>query len=279
MTVLVANDHDQAIAALLKPPQGPPEERVADVLLFVAVRSEQTELLRCALERGLTPTTFKGRESDYIDLGVVGRRRVLVVKTAEGALSYVGSAAKAIHCRAETQAGALISVGMAFGTIPQVQQPGDVLVSTAILAYDSAYVRSDETSSSAHEYRDVPRMSSNEALLDECKRTAAQPAWKGKVHIGLILSGGAKIHCAEYRDRLARKCAHGKGGLAVGGEMEGIGLAAASPSTEPNWIIIKGISDFADHDRHKVIGAHRPLACRNAAQFALETIARGPDDT
>lgn len=89
-----------------------------------------------------------------------------------------------------------------------------------------------------------------------------------------MLSGAAKIYSSEFRDRLARKCAHGKGGLVIGGDMEAVGIASASTGKAPNWIVAKAISDFADHDRDKVIAKNRPIACRNAARFVLETISR-----
>jgi adenosylhomocysteine nucleosidase len=88
-----------------------------------------------------------------------------------------------------------------------------------------------------------------------------------------MLSGAARIFCPEYRDRLARKCEVGRGDLVVGGEMEGIGIASASPEDAPNWIIVKAISDFADHDRDALIKDNRALACRNAVQFILSTIS------
>jgi adenosylhomocysteine nucleosidase len=58
----------------------------------------------------------------------------------------------------------------------------------------------------------------------------------------------------------------------VGGEMEGVGLIAISPDRDPAWIVVNGISDFADEDRDQVIEQNRPLACRNSADFVLRAL-------
>ncbi len=55
--------------------------------------------------------------------------------------------------------------------------------------------------------------------------------------------------------------------------MEGVGLLAASlDADDPIWCVVKGISDFADEDRNRVIGESRDAACRNAAHFVLSAL-------
>jgi len=55
--------------------------------------------------------------------------------------------------------------------------------------------------------------------------------------------------------------------------MEGVGLLAASTSeADPVWCIVKGISDFADEDRDKVIQQYRSIACENAAGFLISAL-------
>lgn len=268
---------EQKIEELLKPlppPSGPGTAVNCDLLLFVAIRSEHEAVLRHALELGLPVQKIHGRESEYTSLGTIGSRRVMLVRTMEGPFSFGGSASRAIHCMTETGAAGLIAVGMAFGTIPSIQRVGDILVSTGILPYDAVEIRSTKKRTTYHDYADVPRLPASKVLVDECLATASLPEWNGKVHVGLMLSGAAKIFCPEYRDRLARKCEEGRGALAVGGEMEGVGIASASKAEAPNWVLVKAISDFADHDRDSSIKVNRALACRNAAHFVFSTISR-----
>ena len=254
----------------------PPTVRTCDLLLFVATRTELLQLLEVAVDFGFGGARRKiprraGRATTYYDLGLVGLRHVMVVKTAIGPFTHGGSASRAIHCLIETQAQGLIAVGMAFGTLPRDQQLGQILIATGILPYDSCIVRSGQTTSSQHEYKKVRSHKASESLLAEFRR--AIPSSQIKVHLGLMLSGGATIQCESFRELLARRCGHGKGEPVVGGDMESVGLLSACEPDRPNWLIVKAISDFADHDRDAVINKGRPLACRNAAAFVLTTLA------
>jgi adenosylhomocysteine nucleosidase len=54
--------------------------------------------------------------------------------------------------------------------------------------------------------------------------------------------------------------------------MEGGGLLSSSPPTDPIWIVVKGISDFADHERDGIIAKTRGPACQQAARFVLTAL-------
>ena len=86
------------------------------------------------------------------------------------------------------------------------------------------------------------------------------------------MSGAARIGSRIYRNELVLNVPPGEDPI-VGGEMEGVGLLAASTaSDDPIWCVVKGISDFADKYRDAVIEANRPIACRNAAEFLLSSL-------
>jgi nucleoside phosphorylase len=280
------DDPDRArmklVRRLIKKP-GPkvsPTELRCTILLFVAIPTELEEVLLAALAMGCTVSKVQGNASEYYDLGEFDYRRVMVVRTEMGPFAFDGAAAKAIHCLIETQAAHIISVGMAFGTLPKLQSIGHVLVSTGILAYDRCHVVCGGRDGGSgkyphHDYSQVPRLAASERLLAEFLAAALRPPWKGMVHSGLILSGGAIIHCEEFRDHLAQQCAVGRGDIAIGGDMEGVGILSASKVEEPNWIVIKGVSDFANSERHAIIEQTRRPACKRAAAFVLETLAAG----
>jgi hypothetical protein len=65
----------------------------------------------------------------------------------------------------------------------------------------------------------------------------------------------------------------GPGGY-VGGEMEGVGLLAASEKAKPVWIVVKGISDFADDQQRAEVEAMRAEACLNAVRFLLAALQK-----
>ncbi len=52
--------------------------------------------------------------------------------------------------------------------------------------------------------------------------------------------------------------------------MEAIGILGVDET--PIWCIVKGISDFADSNRDRVIEETRPIACANAAEFFYSTL-------
>jgi len=88
-----------------------------------------------------------------------------------------------------------------------------------------------------------------------------------------MLSGAARIHSGFFRNELVRSVPPGED-LIIGGEMEGVGLRAASETWgDPVWCVVKGISDFADENRDAVIEANRPVACRNAGLFMLSALS------
>src|SRR6185312_9522831 len=58
-----------------------------------------------------------------------------------GAHGRLGSAANAIRFRQATGAYGIVQLGMAFGIDPQVQRPGDVLVSSSLIPYDNRTIK------------------------------------------------------------------------------------------------------------------------------------------
>jgi adenosylhomocysteine nucleosidase len=244
-------------------------------LIFLATRTEVDALEFVAKELGteFRPCHDKVGNFKYFNLGKIGADRVVAVQTTMGPLSESGSAALAIQYRSRTGANAIISLGMAFGAMPKFQRIGDVLVATGILPYDYKLVKTADNGSPIVDYGDVAVFRSNPELLNRFRRTSQAAEWKDLVRHGLFLSGAARIHCASYRDELAKECGHGKGELVVGGDMEGVGFLSASERERPCWIVVKGISDFADINRtEELIKQTRPIACYRAAKFVLSTL-------
>lgn len=249
----------------------PVEAFRCDVLLFVATSSEKEKLKEIAQSLGLSFRKVRGSYFTYYDLGEVGTyQRVLAVRTEMGPFSHEGSAARALMAVAETKATAMISVGMAFGVDRRRQRHGDVLVSRALLTYDNRRVYSGFWSSQI-DYSQSKPFPSKESLLNAFSALAKRDEWKSRVNFGAMLTGGAKIHCAKYRDHLVKFLSR-DGEPIIGGEMEGAGLLAASNPTEPSWIVVKGICDFADKKRDSEVKLWRNDACENAARFVLTAL-------
>lgn len=274
-----------------------------EYILVVATPTEETELQAAAGELGVPFVKRVGPDGPYFDLGQMGRdagNRVVAVRIQIGPFGYGGSAGSAIRYMRAFGAQNLICLGMAFGVDSFRQAPGDVLVSSVLLPYDSRHVVCDDDVPSPwrrwsfrrrpHHRYDYSRMKMFPAQTSLLRlfqhRGELPPHGVHAVHFGALLTGGSRISCSRYRDRLVEDVACAIGvDLAltgrpvppiIGGEMEGVGLLSSCDPSAPSWIVVKGISDFADGNQAG-FPERRKLACRNAAMFVLQALlAKGP---
>jgi adenosylhomocysteine nucleosidase len=159
---------------------------------------------------------------------------------------------------------------MAFGIDPNVQKPCDVLVSSSLIPYDNRDIEPDPNSGDGYvvDYSRASQQPARPALVELFLREQKRGGHSFGVHVGAILSGAALIHSKTFRDELVAGVPGGDAPV-VGGEMEGVGLLAASTAAaDPVWCVVKGISDFADKNRDETIAANRPIV-RAAMQRSL----------
>jgi nucleoside phosphorylase len=159
---------------------------------------------------------------------------------------------------------------MCFGVDRQRQSLGDVIVSSALVAYDRRVVISQHMLP-RYRYHKVARFPAKRSLTDLFVRTAKNT--KGiRVHVGAVLTGGAHISCAAYRDHLVSALTEVAADRIEGGEMEGSGLLGLSPADDPQWCVVKAVCDFADEQRNDDAPAMRAEVCLQAASFVLKAI-------
>ena len=255
------------------------------LLLFLATPAEEVGLIEAAQDRHLGFEKVNHPElGEYFWFGKVGSETVIASRpwreagrVVMGSHGRLGTAARGISFREKTGAQGIIQVGMAFGVDPGTQQLGDVLVSSSLIAYDNRTVRSDSGRPNGYsiDYGAAIPQPARQPLVALFQAEAERNQHPFQIHIGAILSGAARIHSREFRDELALGVPNGKE-VIVGGEMEGVGLLAASRAAKkPIWCIVKGISDFADEDRDSVIDQWRVPACRNAAEVVIAALQNG----
>ncbi len=251
----------------------------ADWLLLVATSDELAGLKVAAKQLGLTVTKRTDPFLGKYHRVVRGEELIaVVVKTAMGAVGTNSSTATAWRFQAATQATTVIQVGMAFGVDPRHQKSGDVLVASAVLSYDQRDIRGEGDDEKITYERAVP-LPANTDVVARCRQYT--DAWSEKypevsVQFGTMLSGGSRISSASFRDRLVSDLASRSDDPIIGGEMEAVGLIGVGGRRTPQWAVIKGISDFADGERERYIETTRPIACENAARFALGAILTPP---
>jgi nucleoside phosphorylase len=262
---------------------------VCSLLLFVATSAEEDALQEKAAKLGLDsrkdPALTKyfrewGLRDDAWILGIIGGETVVAVGCSRikgqpvmGPHGRMGSAAKGVRYLAATGPQGIIQVGMAFGIARGPQKLGDVLVSTSLIPYDKRDVKpSQKEPGYYNDYSAMEVEPARSALVERCLREKARTRFDFNIHVGAMLSGAARIHCAKFRDELYSTAPHGNEPI-VGGEMEGVGLlAAAVKADDPAWCVVKGISDFADEQRIEDIKTGLTVAPRNAAYFVLSSL-------
>lgn len=270
-----------------------PSKGQCSLLLLVATPAEESGLEEEVRARGIPFERVRKKDSplkeDYHWLGPIGNEEAVIAmrparaegRLVMGSIGLLGSAARGMWLRAATGAQGIVPLGMAFGIDPSTQKPGDLLVSTSIIPYDNRDVKPAHRSwlqrrvygpGYVTEYTQANREPARPELVELFRREQRRGGQPYQVLLGAILSGAARIHSNVFRDELVRNVPAGEDPI-IGGEMEGVGLLAASTSLAvPVWCVVKGISDFADENRDAVIVTNRPIACRNAAGFLLSAL-------
>lgn len=178
-----------------------------------------------------------------------------------GASLTIAEGIKALH------PSSVIMVGIAFGMRPE-QRIGELLVSRQITEYELQKVG---THADGQRYI-IPRgdrVYASVGLLDRFRDAALR--WQGKkVHFGLLLSGAKLVDNQEFKEQLQTIEPE-----ALGGEMEGAGLYAAAQRSKVDWILVKGICDWADGNKQRNKSRYQQQAASQAAQFTLYVIQQG----
>jgi nucleoside phosphorylase len=229
----------------------------AKILLVTVTKVEALAVLdvfSTAIGKKWERKNIKGKI--YYDLGKINNTEIYMVQSQMGtsgvgaSLSTVSAAIEALH------PSAIIMVGIAFGLRPDKQKLGEILVSKQLMAYDSGKIKGTF----------IPRgdrSTCSESLLD--KFTSGDMDWQGaKVHFGLVLSGEKLVADEAFREDLLAIERE-----AIGGEMEGVGLYVAARKEKVDWIVVKGICDWAEREKDDTA---QPIAARNAASFVLHVL-------
>ena len=255
--------------------QKPPVNVSADVLLVTAVSSEFDALKAAAKDRRLPWEKRRGEAAEYFVLGEVGAQRVAVIRLKSmGSFSRSGSAFTCYRAMLETGATSVIAVGIAFGVDEGTQKIGDILLPKSLHMYDEVDVV-DEGEGYRYVYPERASVPASEVWVERFRKTwhdrARVGAPMGRLHMGRLLAGGARIESKGFRQHLCDRVGS-DGGLVIGGEMEAAGVAAACAASGGSWALVKAVSDFATKESRARIEETREVAAASAADFTLATL-------
>jgi nucleoside phosphorylase/tetratricopeptide (TPR) repeat protein len=198
---------------------------------------------------------YVGPETYY--LGKFGEFHAAVTKCRMGAIGEGSVILATEQAQRIWNPRAIIMVGIAFGKDPISQKIGDVIVASQVISYEQQRIGDKII------FRG-PIIPSNTLLLNRFENV---PGWKfqkpnggvSNLIIGPLLSGEKLIDNPMFRRTLFKHFPQ-----AVGGEMEGAGLCAASGRVGVPWILVKSICDWGDGHKQSL---HQPLAAAAATSL------------
>jgi WD40 repeat protein/nucleoside phosphorylase len=269
---ILTEDLDKAGDRLIDPQGAPRRERPVIVLMTFNEHETTAVLKRFCPES--TPSFVTRNGIVYYQLGLHNGAEVILVRSGQGTNEAQSAAEDAC---AAWQPDWLIGVGIAFGVDSTKQKLGDVLVATFSQGYEFQRVEPNGTitpksgprSSSAMLRRRIQQ-------LDDVMRAtrAAEVTWP-TLHFGGLLCGEKLVDNFDYRNSLVKLYPRSL----VGGEMESLGLAisAEKPQYRADWIVVKGISDWADGNKNNSDKKKsQERAAAHAAQVVYETLCFAP---
>lgn len=158
----------------------------------------------------------------------------------------------------------IIMVGIAFGKDSKKQKIGDVLVASQIISYEPQRIGEP-----VQHRGSIPP--SNTTLLNRFENVHNWdfPGIDGSpcsLRVGPILSGEKLIDAPDFKSALFQQFPQ-----AIGGEMEGSGLCAASGRVGVAWILVKSICDWADGTKSS---DYQQLAASSAVSLVHKVLSQ-----
>lgn len=196
-------------------------------------------------------------------LGKFGLYNIAHVQCSMGSISPGSSIMTVSKALSKLKSKIVIMVGIAFGVDEIKQKIGDVIVSETVIPYNSKRVGVNETISRGKEGH------ASQLLINRLKNIRTweffvDESRKADLIFTRVLSGEELVDNLEHRNQLKSTYPD-----SLGGEMEGAGVYAACVNKE-DWILIKGICDFADGEKSKDKRARQEIAIQSALSLCLE---------
>jgi len=238
-------------------------ELAADVLIVTANHDEWAQVARVMVEAPASNV----RSGDFVfTLGSFGGCTAALVQCSQGSGGQTASQIAVLDGIALAQPKLVLCLGGAFGASRQSQAPGDVLVSSCVVPYEHQKVCCDGL---VWEWRgsDLPARTGVVALFD------SPPGWdfeglpgKRVLHYtGPVVSGEKLVNSAQLKCVILQSCCPD----AIGGEMEGVGVAVVANHAGIPWVVVKGVMDWGDGLKND---AFKQLASAAAVSYALRAL-------
>ncbi len=243
-----------------------------DVVVLTALTEEKAAVLAAVGQANCEVVRTAGEDVHIASLGSVR----MAVASLHG-IGNVGASATARGVIEVWRPRFLVLVGIAAGVRGYAKdlRLGDVLVADQVVGFELAKVTADGLQrryQSFPPHFDLLAAARSVAASDEWASTIAMPRpdepGMPRVHVGTVLSGEKVFADIASVRELGRAWP-----TAVGVEMEGLGVAIAAHRGGCGFLLVKGVSDFADASKDD---RWRQYAAEAAARFALAVLRRQP---
>jgi nucleoside phosphorylase len=183
------------------------------------------------------------------------------VRCTMGSSAAGGSILTVAAALEDLEPWAVLAVGIAFGADVAKQPLNDLLLSEWLTAYELQRWGTDESGGPSTQERG-PTVPASPTLLGRFRDSHLEDVGI-RVQAGQLLSGEKLVDNADQKADLLRRFPD-----AIGGEMEGAGLFAASHRAAVEWLVVKAV---CDHGQDKA--TNKGLRQREAAEVAARAFA------
>ncbi len=231
------------------------------VAIILTVNPTETSAVLDAFLGKQNPREISILGHQYNDLGIHGNHRIYHAISKMGSINRGASAEVTSNVIKHLKPQKIIAVGVALGLHQKKHKIGDVLIAEKIICYEPARLNPNRTRfNRGDEHIATPAIVNSLRIIDGNRRRA-KAEWP-TVKFGSVLSGEKLVDDEIFRDQLKVEFPE-----AIGGEMEGCGIAAKSSEFGVEWVLIKGICDWGmNKSRNK--SKNQEIAAMNAAQVA-----------
>ena len=194
---------------------------------------------------------FIGQETYYV--GRYGKEGTVVTMCGMGAIGRDSVILASQQAVTLFKPKAMIMIGIAFGRDPKRQNLGDVLVASHVIAYEPQRVSKSQVVHRGNITQVGPILLNRFRNVIDWHFSIGRKQ-ESHFYIGPLLSGEKLIDRKEFKNGLFKEFPQ-----AIGGEMEGAGLSAVAARAGIEWIVVKGICDWADgakNDHAQALAAH-----------------------
>jgi nucleoside phosphorylase len=240
----------------------------ADVVVLTATEVESKALEHALAVAGHARSVLAyGPVNTYSIYGPVGGTTVAHVRCGAGSGGTGAAALTVTDAIRDLKPWAVIAVGIAFGINESEQPIGELLVSESLVTYEMQRVgeTGDGTTQNRHRGSTMP---ASPTLVGRF-RDSHLGRLGIRVRTGQLLSGEKLIDNAAFKAALSERFPD-----AIGGEMEGAGLFAASYRGVVEWLVVKAVSDYAQGKGEDKESRQR-YAAAGACRALLEVLGQG----